>query len=346
MADNWMSIFLRTVTSIVAGLVCKLAFPMMLSPESFTRAQEFILQHARPIERAFYRFHFENAPAAAVRAALAAFQNGDGGFGHALEPDFRLPASSAIATSLGLQYLREAGVPARDPMVRAAARWTQTAFDRALERWPAVPPAVNDWPHAPWWTWKEPGNPGFVANPGIEFVAHLWRYREAVDPAFLSEITARAQELIGRLPDRPEMHDLICVIHLAETPSVPANLRNQAANYVRRAGPAIVNRNPEAWAGYGVKPVTLAPRANSLLAPLLHDEVDVNLEFEIHRQGSDGAWAPNWNWCGLFSADWPEAEREWKGVLTLQTLLTLRSYGCLSAVEHEAVGPAYSLANI
>ena len=38
------------------------------------------------------------------------FQNDDGGFGRALEPDFRLPASSAIATAVGFQYLREAGV--------------------------------------------------------------------------------------------------------------------------------------------------------------------------------------------------------------------------------------------
>jgi len=319
---------------------------MMLTPASFSHAQEFLLQHARPLERALYRFHFENAPAAEVRSALAAFQNEDGGFGRALEPDFRLPASSALATSLGFQYLREAGIPARDPMVRAAVRWTQAAFDRALDRWPAVPPVVNDWPHAPWWTWTEPGNPGFTANPGIEFVAHFWRYREAVDPAFMSEITARAQDLITRLPARPEMHDLICVIHLAETPSVPANLRNQAANGVRRAGPVIVARDPEAWMGYGVKPLLLAPRADSLLAPLLGDAVATNLDFEINRQGEDGAWMPNWNWGGLFSGDWPQAEREWKGVLTLQALLALRSYGRLSSVEHEAVGSAYSLAGV
>jgi hypothetical protein len=317
---------------------------MMLTPASFSRAQEFLLQHARPLERALYRFHFENAPAGAVRQALAAFQNEDGGFGRALEPDFRLPGSSALATTLALKYLREAGVPARDPLVIAALRWTQAAFDRPLDRWPAVPPAVNDWPHAPWWTWAGPGEPGFTANPGVEFVAHLWRYREAVDPAFLSDITARAEELLRRLPDRPEMHDLLCVIHLAETPSVPALLRNRAANYARRAGPAIVARESEAWVGYGVKPLMLAPRADSLLAPLLGEPVGANLEFEIQRQGADGAWAPNWSWGGLFPQDWPGAEREWKGILTLQSLLTFRSYGCLAEVGFAALGHPQPLA--
>jgi len=316
---------------------------MMLTPASFSLAQDFLLQCARPLERALFRFHFENATAGDVRHALAAFQNDDGGFGRALEPDFRLPASSALATSVALKYLREAGISARDPMVSAALRWTQAAFDGGLDRWPLVPPAVNDWPHAPWWTWSEPGQPGFAVNPGFEFVAHLWRYREAVDPMFLSEITARAEELLARLPGRPEMHDLLCVIHLAETPSVPAVLRNQAANYVRQAGPAIVAREPSAWIEYGVKPLVLAPRADSLLAPLLRGPADANLEFEILRQGADGAWAPNWSWGGLFPQDWPEAELEWKGVLTLRALLTYRSYGCLAAVGYETVGQTDSL---
>ncbi len=312
---------------------------MMLSTAAFSRAREFLLQCARPLERALFRFHFADAPATEVRQALAAFQNDDGGFGRALEPDFRLPASSGIATTLGLRYLREIGAPAGDPLVSAAVRWTQAAFDRGLGRWVAVPPAVNDWPHAPWWTWSGPGQPGFSANPGIEFVAHLWRYRKAVDPEFLSQITVAADALLAQLPGQPEMHDLLCVIRLAETPSVPARLRNQAVRYVRQAGPAIVARNPASWTGYEVKPLLLAPEADSLLAPLLADTVKDNLQFEIERQGADGAWAPNWNWGGLFPRDWPGAEREWKGVLTLQALLTLRSYGSLSAAGREAVAP-------
>ena len=42
---------------------------------------------------------------------------------------------------------------------------------------------------------------------------------------------------------------------------------------------------------------------------------------------------------------WTQAEREWKGVLTLQTLLSLRSYGRLPAIEHKASAPTYSLAS-
>jgi hypothetical protein len=302
---------------------------MMLPQKTHAKARDFLLTRARPLERARYRFYFGGGPVAEARAALAAFQNTNGGFGHALEPDLRLPGSSALATSVAFQFFRELGLPVADPMVRAAVRWTQLAFDRTLDRWPATPPGVNDWPHAPWWTWQEPGVRGFTANPGVELVAHLWHYHAAVDAGFLAEVTARVQQLLGTLPGKPEMHDLLCVLRLAETPTAPAALRDQAAEGVRRAGPALVERDPNAWTGYSLQPLMLAPQIDSLLAPLLSDAVPANLDFIVNRQGDDGAWAPTWSWADLFPEDWPQAEREWKGVLTMQTLLTLRSYGRL-----------------
>jgi len=299
---------------------------MRLTPAAYARARDFLLAQARPLERALFRFHFDNAPAVDVREALAPFQNADGGFGNALEADFRLPDSSAIATCLAFKHFRTIRLDARDRMVQRAVRWTQAAFDRALSRWPMVPPEVDKYPHAPWWAWQPPGPAGFAPNPGAEFVGHLWRFREAVDPAFLSDITDLAERYVDALPEEPEMHDLMCLIHFAETPSVPAALRNRTADRIRHTGPAIVTPDPAAWSGYAVKPLMLAPRADSLLAPLFPDLLARNLDYEIAQQNQDGSWSPNWNWFGLFPEEWPAAEKEWKGVLTLQILLSLRSH--------------------
>lgn len=323
----------------------QLFLTMMLTAESYDRAREFLRQQARPLERALYCYHFGCAYPVDAREALAEYQNRDGGFGRALEPDIRVPASSAIATTVGFHYLREFGVTAADPLVPAAVRWTQDAFDPKLERWLPVPAAVDLWPHAPWWSWREPGAPGFALNPGIELVAHLWHYAEAADAAFLARVTDAAEAFVDTLPQKLEMHDLLCLVRLAETPSVPAVLRNKAADQARRSGPAVVARDPQAWSGYAAKPLLLAPRADSLLAPLLRDAIDANLDYEIKRQGADGAWAPNWDWQGRYPDRWPEAELEWKSVLTLQVLLSLRSYGRLPAVSHDASAPAYSFAN-
>lgn len=315
---------------------------MILATNSYARARDFLLEEARPLERAFFCFHFDCTCPVEARGALAAYQNRDGGFGRGLEPDIRLPASSAVVTAVGFRHLRQLGVTADDPMVQGAVRWTQQAFDCNLNRWPAAPAAVDIWPHAPWWTWRQPGAPGFMINPGAELVAHLWHYEELADAAFLAQVTDKAAAMIDTLPENPEMHDLLCVLCLAETPSVPSVLRTQAANRVRRAGLAVAQREPAQWTGFAATPLLLAPRADSLLAPLLRGAVDTNLDCEIGRQGPDGAWAAHWDWAGTYPDHWPEAALEWKGVLTLENLLTFRSYGRLPFVNHEASASAYA----
>ena len=50
-------------------------------------AARFIEQHARPLELAQYRVFFAEDDPNEVVEALLPFQNADGGFGHALEPD-------------------------------------------------------------------------------------------------------------------------------------------------------------------------------------------------------------------------------------------------------------------
>jgi len=61
--------------------------------------------HARSLDRALFEHQFEGAPARNVWDALAAYRNMDGGFGRALEPDFRLPGSSPLATTIAFEYL-------------------------------------------------------------------------------------------------------------------------------------------------------------------------------------------------------------------------------------------------
>ena len=77
----------------------------ILSRERFDQAALFLKTQARPLERALFELWFEGASSKAVLNALACFQNADGGFGCALEPDMRAPQSSALATGIGLGLL-------------------------------------------------------------------------------------------------------------------------------------------------------------------------------------------------------------------------------------------------
>jgi len=58
------------------------------------KAQDFIWCNARLIERYLFTLLFANGSREPVLAALRAYQNEDGGFGNALEPDKRCPPQS------------------------------------------------------------------------------------------------------------------------------------------------------------------------------------------------------------------------------------------------------------
>src|ERR1700677_1640572 len=133
---------------------------LLLTRDRFEAARAFVDEHARPLDAALLRHGLGEGPSEAALVALIAFQNGDGGFGHGLEPDMRSPASTAIATSIGMRLLARIGAPAHHPTVVGAIEWLADAMDAEGGVWPIVGPDVALAPHAPWWTWSE----GLAAN--------------------------------------------------------------------------------------------------------------------------------------------------------------------------------------
>ena len=55
-----------------------------LTQPAFQKAKNFIMEHGRALDQRRFEYHFENGSADAVLAALAPYQNDDGGFAHSL----------------------------------------------------------------------------------------------------------------------------------------------------------------------------------------------------------------------------------------------------------------------
>jgi hypothetical protein len=61
--------------------------------DAFEAADRFMLDQARLLDRRLFAACFLGAPPGGVVDALRGYQNEDGGFGQALEPDTRCPLS-------------------------------------------------------------------------------------------------------------------------------------------------------------------------------------------------------------------------------------------------------------
>jgi hypothetical protein len=307
---------------------------MQLTPQQHARARAFLLTQARPVEAALYAYLFEGAAHDAVIAALAPYQNPDGGFGHGLEPDFRLDASSALCTTFALQTLTTAQVAPTTPMVREALRYFRQSYDPVLSTWPLIPRHDNTVPRAPWWNMSDDpphSDTACSANPRAEIVGYFLRYGEDDAPEWLLPLLHDVIAYFVAQPlEKSRDDELHCAMLLADAPRLPDAHRTALLSALLPIAAHQVQRTPDAWAGYGLQPYHIAASPASPFLPAVADVLEANLDYLITHQGDDGAWPTTWSWFGQYADVWPTAEREWKGSITLHILHTLRNFGRLA----------------
>ena len=97
-----------------------------LSQKVFGQIRKCLYQHGRYVEVTWWRYLFEQGSQEEAIAALAMYQNDDGGFGHGLEPDCANPASSPATTYMAYTRLRSLGCDGKEqPMMQAIMRYVE-----------------------------------------------------------------------------------------------------------------------------------------------------------------------------------------------------------------------------
>lgn len=298
-----------------------------LTPEQFSKARNFLLTNARPVDRAMFQFEFEQGLPDEVLTELRNFQNEDGGFGHALEPDFRFPFSSAIATTIALQYVSRLQLDEVPAMVVRALEYLHATFDSEHQLWEPVPETVTQFPRAVWWEYGGPEKAEeYWANPAAEILGYFYEYLNSTLSDWRGLLLTKAFEKLENRSEPLEMHDLLCYLRLAYR--LPPDRQTELYAKLDSNVHQVVAASPDEWRKYGVQPIQVAPSPESHYYPVLKPYVDKNLDFLVQTQGDDGAWNPTWQWW-RYEDEWSQAKEEWRGVLTLDNLRVLRKYGRL-----------------
>ena len=306
-----------------------------LTSQAFQQAKAFLFDQGRTLEQRLFGVHFGEEPLAAALAALASYQNEDGGFGCALEPDLRAAASSAVATQQAFIVLRAIGATHQEPLVQRAVDYLLHTYASQQGVWPIISLEIEQAPHAPWWNYADAaqnfGN--FLANPRAALVGYLHDYRELVPPEFLAQVTDAVVAQLAASREKMEMHDLQCYVSLAETASLPQDVQSRIRAKLLSIAPASLEFDPEKWTGYGLPPLGVVKAPDHFLAAIIPPQtLAANLDFLIDQQQSDGAWAPAWNWAFIDEAAWQAAEQDWKSQITLHNLKLLHAFGRIETI--------------
>jgi len=299
----------------------------MLSVDAFEASRRFIEATGRPLEIARFQHAFDGASSEVVLDSLSDFQNKDGGFGHALEPDLRAPESSVLCTTIAFQLLRWLETQSNHHFISKGMDYFLNNHSQEQGGWRIIPESADQSPRAPWWyqqSQKEKFNV-FSLNPTAEVLGYYYDCRDQREQHILSlESDHILSNLNGR--DNIEMHELLCCLRLLQTKSLPDVFRDQLFPKVNELIGDTVARDPQQWADYSLRPLQVVDNPQSPYMQRLKVEVGLNLDYEIATQNEDGSWSPTWSWDDAFPTEWLKAKKEWSGVITLEKLLALKNF--------------------
>lgn len=288
----------------------------------------------RPLECARYHYHFISPDPMPVLEALDAYQNPDGGYGHGLEPDFWLPDSSPMATSVALAILSE--LMPTDPVlerIEKALDYLGRTYDARKMGWTSVPKKVAEYPHAPWWH----SGDGQWGNPTMELIGYFLKWHPEVgEQRFKDQLDFGEKHLMGMDPDHYEAHEIYC--YLRAYPYLSGHRQLRLYSTLDKAIHQLMEDKPEAWQTYVPRPLDFVPHPREERFGIKPEHLTAQLNYLSHHLLTHKRLEPTWTWepwPGLepshywpqWQRDWPIAKAQWEGVLTLKGLLQLKEFG-------------------
>ncbi len=283
-------------------------------------ARAFLYRNARLLERRRFAYLFDGGSPDAVLRALSAYENPDGGFGNALEPDLRGPISQPVPVWTAVWLLDEIG-RLNDRSVEGILRYLAGASTKEGGV-PFVFRSASEYPHAPWWEVAR-GPEVASLNPTAGIAAAFYKHRLRSD--WLDRAGDWCWEKIEGLRT-VNPYELRVVLSFLD--NCPDRARARAALERLRPqilSPKVTATDPRAT-GDVFRPLDLAPEPGLLSRDLFSSElIERHLDALERRQRPDGGWTvafPIWT---------PITRFEWRGVQTVESLKVLRLNGRLAA---------------
>ncbi len=292
---------------------------LKLTRDNFVKAQNYIFTHTDDINRAWFRYNFEDGDADAFMDALAKYQHKNGGFG-GLYYEFDYQGSCLKCTEIAIGYILslKEKPSANNPVIQNTMKYILERYHPEIGNWGDVAePEINDGVHCPWARYRgvdltpidneDERIKQYDANEKVCFAAFVAYYSELVpEDLYLDIIKYPIKHILRYWDINSPMYNKN--IFDDGTPYdfeyfqwfVPCLTDKDVANKLT----SILCQNPTAFMemdfsksdnGYVHLPCDSVRSPDSIVYPAIKDLVDDSLKYRMKQQSADGRWPLGWS---------------------------------------------------
>lgn len=290
----------------------------------FNKAKEFIYKNARPLDYARWQYLFENGSQENVLSILTAYQNEDGGFGYALEPDCWNPVSSPIQTWAATQIIREIGLKNRKhPIVLGILNYLEKTEYFSGHSWNNTIPSNDDYPHAQWWNYVVTNEVNY--NPTVSLIGFILLYASSESTIYhtAQRLLSEAYEWFKNNCPLESMHTASCFVELFEDlcECNPCGVDlNEFEKLLQIQIKHVLTTDTSIWSKeYVCKPSLFIHSSNSRFYKENKQLCDFECDFISQTQLEDGAWNVTWDW-ECYPEQWHISKNWWKSDLIIKNV--------------------------
>lgn len=295
--------------------------------ELLERAREFIYRNARPLDLARWNYLFEGAAKQDVMEALKAYQNSDGGFANALEPDCWNPKSTPMQTWAATKIIKEMDWEEKShPLITGILEYLVSNDEFDGHCWNGLNTVAtnNDAPHAPWWSYTKARETSY--NPTASLIGFLLKYADEKSPAYhlACRLSKEAYCYFQNHFPLESMHEAACFIELYEYMK-ECGIRvlldlDEFKTLLLRQIKETITYDTDCWStDYICKPSLLIRSKKSEFYLDNKDICSFECEFIKRTQRSDGTWNVTWSW-DQFPEQWAVSKNWWKSDIIIQNV--------------------------
>lgn len=322
---------------------------LKLAHDRFLKARDYIFVHSDDINRAWFRYNFQDGDVDAFMEVLATYQYGNGGFG-GLYYEFDYKGPCLKCTEIAIRYILalKEKPSASHPVIQNMMKYILERYHPEIGNWGDVAePEVNDGIHNHWVRYRgadftplkndDERIKNYDANEKVCFATFVSYYAELVPVELYLDIIKYPTEYIFRYWDihSPDYNKDIfeegCPYDFEYFGWFVPCLRDR--DTVDKLT-SILQQNPTAFMeldytksdrGYVHLPCDAMDSPDCIIYPVVKDLVEESLDYRIRQQSDDGRWPLGWS----FGDDkgFRELQILYEAYRTLGMLVKLERFG-------------------